>query len=252
MTFPTYDPQTGLQLNAAGTDLAPSWPKDGAAWTAAVVKARLWLIKGQWKYDLREGIDLLGSVLGQVPDLRVIQELFRRQIARDVEVTRLRLREGEKGELILDWRGKSKGGEEQGGTISLIEPPAIEEVVFLRKQVQADTGGTFVSLRFSETLFPQVLPTAADFEFLRDSLPPPAIVSMSIESTQLHIIFADDIAGTEMLYLSSNNPMRGISQTPVSPFRTVFAGTPSTADALLLESGDNLLLESGDLILLEN
>lgn len=220
MSFPTYDIAEGLKLNAEGTDLEVYWPKDDQ-WYAAVIRAALWQIKGQWKYNLEEGIDLLDKVLGQVPDIRVVQELFRRRIAPYVTLSKLRVYETEKGVLQVDWAGPKNS--QISGTISLVEPDLQQPAYF----VGGKTQDNMISLMFSGQLDPH---TGADLEAFRisyaDVLADPEkgeifATDIAVKNNHVFLTLPAPVASTTVRtsYLgSSANPLIDANQREIAPF----------------------------------
>lgn len=210
MTFPVINVKEGLQLTEDGTDIVYLWPKDQGAYTEALVIAAVWLIQGQWKYDTTQGLDLLNKMLVHAPSLPVVQQEFRRVIGEAVTLSKLTVRiEGE--EIFCDWEGAP--GTEEKGTISVIEPPLIDEVVLVNFKNNNDNT---ISLGFTEELFPQVLPKPENFEMLETSA---VVTSVSINGTHLFIEFDSDPVGGVLKYVPDDMPLRSVGQVIVTPFR---------------------------------
>lgn len=145
--FPNIDPVEGVQLTEDGRDIAPIFPEDRARWTVATVRAALWLFRASWRYDLRAGVEYLQKVLGHVPDIRVLQEVFRPPIARRVALQELLIRT--EGETVFV-RFKGPPGSNIDEEINVFEPPAVPTISPLSWELYGD----HVSIRFDTLLNP--------------------------------------------------------------------------------------------------
>lgn len=229
MTFPVIDPTQGVRLNDAGTDIVPIWPAQVEAWLAAVLRVTLWQFKGHWKYDLRRGIDYETQILGQVPNIPVLQSIFTKAIQRYTKVDRLIVKaEGETLQVIF--RGPIAAGEPV--VINLLSPP---DIIPIRPEA-AEIVVNVISIRFTEPLNPNAAPDVSDFELLNSGA---TVTSVAINGT--HIFLTTSIALTEakVLYRAGTTPLQGLSRVLVDDFLVII---DSAGGFLLIDDISSYLL----------
>lgn len=238
MTFPNFEITTGLQLTPDGRDVQVLWPSDGSEWTAATVRALLWQIKGQWKFDLDRGVEY-NRILGLPADVREVQEIFRREISKYVDLTELTVKI-EQENVFVTWRGAGSSVTE---TISLLEPPAVDAPKLLAAKLRGDSE---IVLQYDRQMNPARVPLPEDFEF---TPPTPAIGAITINGTHVFMTLSVGLDGdTWMTYNPGLTGFQSLDRVDAAPFRVLILDS----FALLgTEGGDQLITEGGDRLLAE-
>lgn len=229
---PAIDPLVGAVRTADGRDWAPIAPTDRSAWALAIIRAKLWQFAGQWRYDLSKGIDYYTKILGVVPDLRVVQELYRAELSSVIQLDKL-LITADGDELIVQFAGVPGSG--IAGTFSFFEQPTQTKPTI--KFIENQDFGTVIW--FSEDLDRWSVPTPTDFE-----LDFGVVTSVQVQGEQLRLGIdwsaAPDVS--VLRYLPGLKPLRSRARVPVDPFRLV---RDVTGEFLLASDGVFLVTEGG-------
>lgn len=238
MSSPTFDPLHGLRFSADGRDLAPiQRSASPSEWAAAVIRAKLWQIRGQWRYSVSRGLPW-DVIFAEIPDLRVIQELLRAELSSVITLDRLLItRDG--SDIRVTFRGRPGSGVE--GSFSLFDRPEPQAVDVMR--VERVAGA--IRVWFSQELDRWSVPEPESFEILNFS---GGVQSVAIDGAQIILGTGDGTAldaHISLIYTPKLRRLRSVTRTLVEPFRSelIVGGYVLTDDdGFLLTDGDGHLL----------
>lgn len=211
------DPLEGVPYEGGRDILTITRQSDPSRWALAVARSALWLIGGQWRYDLNKGIDYQ-KILGEVPDIRFVEESMRRTLAAYFTVRRLTAKQ-DGGDLRVAFVGVVDGVE-VSGSVSFAEGLTTEAITVLGYKV----NDTSITIQFSAELSPWNIPSPSDFEFRGFSLVP-TITGASVNGQVLTLATTGSLASSAtqpsvLLYEpSSAQQLQSVTRAPVGSFR---------------------------------